>query len=355
MQTYEEILERMCEKYEEKTGNHPDKASDIGVRMEVLAGEIFSAQVQMEWLKNQMFPQTATGEYLDLHAKERGLTRKSGTKAVGEVTFYLPELLGYDIEVPKDTVCATTGENPVRFITTEAVTIKSGRLAADAPVEALNAGSGGNVSATEISVLVTPVAEIEYIKNDYKLENGSDDESDEQLRERVLDSYVHIPNGTNKAFYIKTAMEVAGVTAVGVIPQNRGMGTVDVFIMTEDGNPSQEILDEVKARLDEQREINVDISVSTLTKSGVSIYGVVGLKDGYDVNIVSANCIAAVKEYFSLLGAGENVYLSDIGEYLERVEGVENYTFQANLCKDIEISPNAIAVPNTILITGRDY
>lgn len=355
MQTYEEILNRMTEKYEERTGTHPDKASDLAIRMEVLAGEIFSAQAQMEWLKNQMFPNTATGEYLDLHAKERGLTRKNGTKARGEVTFYLPKLLGYDVEVPEGTICATTGENPVRFITTAPAIITSGKLAIDAPVEAMTEGAGGNVSPTEISVLVTPVAEIDYIKNDYKMENGSDVETDEQLRKRVLDSYIHISNGTNKAFYIKTAMEVEGVTAVGVMPQRRGLGTVDVFVTTADGNPSQEIFDEVKARLEEAREINIDISVSKLSENYVSVYAVIGLKDGYDIAEVSQKCTEAVYEYFSLLGAGEDVYLSDIGKCFEQIEGVDNYTFQRNLCDDVKIEPRTIAVPQTILITGRDY
>lgn len=353
MRSYEEILQSMFDRFEEKTGNQPDKASDIGIRMEVLAGEIFSVQTEIVWLKNQIFPHTATGEYLNLHARERGIERKRGTKSSGEVTFYLAELLSYDVTVPKGTVCASTGENSARFETTEEVTIKSGRLATNAPVQALTEGENGNAAKQEITVLVTPVPGVDHILNDYKLENGSDAESDESLRKRVLDSYVNISNGTNKAFYIKSALEIEGVTAAGVVPRNRGMGTVDVFIMTADGAPSAAMIKKVKNHLDSLREINVDIEVKPLGRSTVNVYVCISVKNGYDFNTVRQECTSAINKYFAELGAGENVYLSDIGEYLQHVEGVKNYSFESHFTNDTEISEDSIAVPNSISITER--
>lgn len=353
MRSYDEILKNMFDRFEEKTGSRPDKASDIGIRMEVLAGEIFSAQTELSWLKNQMFPHTAVGEYLDLHAKERELQRKSGTRASGEITFYLPELLSYDVEIPKGTVCASTGENSARFQTTEDVVIKSGRLATNAPIEALEEGENGNAAEQEITVLVTPVAGIDHILNDYRLENGSDTESDESLRKRVLDSFVNIPNGTNKAFYIKSALEVDGVTAAGVVPRNRGIGTVDVFIMTVDGNPSDAMIKKVKNHLDSLREINVDIEVKPLVRSVINVYVYITIKNGYEFSAVRQGCAVAVNEYFSTLGAGENVYLSDIGEYIQHVDGVKNYSFEGHFTDDTEISDYAVAVPGSISIAER--
>lgn len=354
MQTYEEILKRMYDKYEEKTHTRPDSASDIGIRMQVLAGEIFSAQTELEWLKNQMFPHTATGEYLDRYALQRGLSRKQGVKAVGEIEFYLAELSKNDVEIPKGTICATRGEDSVRFITTESVTIKSGRLATLAPIEALNIGKNGNVAAKEITVLVTPVVGIDHIQNDYKMTDGSDEENDEQLRLRVLDSYVNIPNGTNKAFYKKSALEVEGVSAVGVIPKNRGVGTVDVFVMSQNGEPSDALLNKVKEHLSELREINVDIEVKPLQKSGVNVYAYLGIKKGYDFETVRENCNASLNEYFSLLDAGETVFLSDVGEYIMKAEGVLNYTFVKNFASDVKISSDHIAVPGLFYLGERN-
>ena len=143
METYSEILERMIEEYKMKTGTVPDRASDIGIRMEVLAGEIFTAQAEMNWLKNQMFPNTAEGEYLDLHAQQRGLTRKSGTKAVGTVEFSAEKTLSYDIGIPEGTVVATGGDDPVRFVTVEDTVIEAGEKTASVSVEALEEGLRG--------------------------------------------------------------------------------------------------------------------------------------------------------------------------------------------------------------------
>ena len=40
MDTYDGILQRMREKYRVQTGHWPDDASDIGIRLKVLAGEL---------------------------------------------------------------------------------------------------------------------------------------------------------------------------------------------------------------------------------------------------------------------------------------------------------------------------
>ena len=66
----------MRETFSDKAGFSPDDASDIGIRLKVLAGEIYSACSQAEFLKRQAFPQTAEGDFLDLHARQRGISRK---------------------------------------------------------------------------------------------------------------------------------------------------------------------------------------------------------------------------------------------------------------------------------------
>lgn len=354
MQSYSEILENMKNAYEEKTGTLPDRASDIGVRLEVVAGEIFSAWAEMNWLKNQMFPQTAEGEYLDMHASQRGLTRKNGTKAVGEVEFFVQKELSYDVEIPQGTVVATWGDNQARFVTIDNVVLVSGELSVSAEIEALREGISGNVAAEEINMLVTSVIGIDGVRNVLSTKNGSDTESDDQLRARILDSFINISNGTNKAYYIKTAMDIEGVTAAGIIPRNRGCGTVDVFITNADGNPSDDLLERVKSALDKQREINVDIEVKPLQRVEYNVAVYVTPKDGWSFSKVKENCKESIYEYFRLLSAGETVYLSDIGEYIEHTEGVKNYSFVYQIMSDTNITNDKIFCPGMITIAERD-
>ena len=85
--TYEEIRARMAAEYEAQAGFAPDDASDAGIRIRVLAGEIYTALRMLEAVKDEAFPQTASGEALELHAMERGLSRKPAVRAQGTLTF----------------------------------------------------------------------------------------------------------------------------------------------------------------------------------------------------------------------------------------------------------------------------
>lgn len=351
MRTYDEILNSMCEKYMEQTGVYPDEASDIGIRMAVLAGEIFSAQTTSEWIKAQMFPMTASGEYLDLHAAQRGLARKSGTKAHGEVTFYVAEALTYDITVPKGTVCATGGDDSVRFVTLGDVVLSAGDLSVTAQVEATEKGKKSNVAAAKVLILVTAVSGISYIRNNSKITGGSDDESDTKLRKRIINSFTVVPNGMNKEYYIQCAMEVDGVKAAGAIPRNRGVGTVDVFVLSENKDAPQELLDRVKEYLDSKREINVDIQVRALRYYSISMAVTLGIKSGYDFDAVAAECRSAIEEYIDSTNAGENIYLSDIGEIIAHIDGVEDYTFNSGY--DHEPRGDSVASADNIIFEER--
>ena len=86
-ETYEQIYQRMKTRWQEESGAVCDEASDIAIRLRVLAGEIYNMQTETEWLKRQMFPATATGVYLDYFAEQRGLSRREAVKARGAVSF----------------------------------------------------------------------------------------------------------------------------------------------------------------------------------------------------------------------------------------------------------------------------
>jgi uncharacterized phage protein gp47/JayE len=79
----EDILAGMKQRYRELAGCDSDEASDIGIRLRVLAKELHEIEVRMSELRKQVFPQTSTGDYLDRHAACRGLTRKTAAENGG--------------------------------------------------------------------------------------------------------------------------------------------------------------------------------------------------------------------------------------------------------------------------------
>lgn len=50
-----------------------DDASDVGIRFKILAEQLSKIKEELEFAKQQSFPQTATGENLETHALERGV------------------------------------------------------------------------------------------------------------------------------------------------------------------------------------------------------------------------------------------------------------------------------------------
>ena len=91
MKTLDEIYREMLDCFGERTGMGLSKSCDLAARLYALAAQIYSLQIQADWVKRQAFPQTAEGEFLDRHAELRGLTRKEATAARGVVRFFAGE------------------------------------------------------------------------------------------------------------------------------------------------------------------------------------------------------------------------------------------------------------------------
>ena len=62
---------RAC--FGEKTGVELEAGCDLAVRLYAAAAQVYALYVQADWVARQAFPQTAEGEYLDLHAQLRSL------------------------------------------------------------------------------------------------------------------------------------------------------------------------------------------------------------------------------------------------------------------------------------------
>ena len=76
----------MKQTFAQQAGYEVEKNSDLEIRMQVLAGEIYSSFANIEWLKRQVFPQTATGEYLTMHGTQKR-TREKGVSPSGSRKF----------------------------------------------------------------------------------------------------------------------------------------------------------------------------------------------------------------------------------------------------------------------------
>ncbi|MBQ3557442.1 MAG: baseplate J/gp47 family protein [Oscillospiraceae bacterium] len=320
MKTIEELYTQMLADFTARTGMEVAQGADLSARLYAVAAQLYALYAQADWVNRQCFPQTAAGEYLDYHAQLRAMERKGAEYARGTVRFYGDPANDSDRNIPAGTVCMTQGL--VRFETQQDGVLPAGETYVDIPVQALQAGSAGNVSAGSVNVLaVTPVG-ITGCSNPAAMSQGADRESDEQLRIRILNSFARLSNGANCAYYEQMAESFEDVAAAVAIPKRRGVGTVDVVVTSRSGVPEQALLTEIGRKMEENREIAVDVAVMGPETVPVDVTVRVTAQE---FEKVSEQVKQAVREWFSGGLLGEHVLRAKLGNLIYAVDGVENY------------------------------
>lgn len=321
MKTVEELYSDMKKDFAARTGMEITLGGDLSARLYTAAAQIYALYVQADWVNRQCFPQTAQGEYLDHHAQLRALERKSATCAGGTVRFFGDPASTAQRQIPAGTVCMTPGL--VRFSTTQDAALEAGQSHVDIPVRAVEPGVSGNVIAGSVSTLTAPPVGITGCTNPQAMSGGADQEGDEELRARILDSFLHLPNGANSAFYEQSALSFDEVVAAVALPRNRGIGTVDVVVATEQGLPEQDLLDRLNNYFQDRREIAVDVAV--LKPEEVEVEVKVRIESA-DPESTAVRVEQALRNWFSGRRLGQNILRAKLGSLIFGVEGVENYT-----------------------------
>jgi uncharacterized phage protein gp47/JayE len=335
--------------FQEKTGREVGNSVDLSVRLYAVAAELYALAAQGEWIQKQCFPQTAQGSFLDQHAELRGLSRQAATQSVGKLRFSIDRAGQSDLIIQAGTVCMTAGQ--VRFETTETVTLKAGKLYVEAEAQAIEPGSAGNVAAgTVLTMAVAPVG-IRRCGNPEPFTGGMDEETDESLRSRVLETYRRLANGANAAYYEKEALAFStDVAAVTVVGRSRGIGTVDVVPAVWKGVPEQSLLDGLQAYFEARREIAVDVKVIPPTEKSVNLTVELEAAQGADYDTVAGRVEAVLKDWFNGERLGENILRVKLGALIYGVDGVANYVLTAP-AQDVDVQ--ATELPRLGVLTIR--
>lgn len=322
MKNTEEIYQALAGEFQTRTGLSAGGNGDLAVRFYAVAAQLSGLYAQADWVKRQCFPQTATGESLDLHAQERGLERRPALKATGVVRFFAGEERTETTRIPLGTICMTAGGQ--RYLTTRAGNVSVAERSVDLPVAASEAGAAWNAGEGEIIYMVLPPSGITACTNPAALTNGEDREEDEALRQRVLATYRRLANGANAVFYEQEALSINGVAAVKVIPRSRGVGTVDVIAAAWDGMPGESLLQQLQSHFDRVREIAVDVSVLSPARREVDISVSLVPADGYTFDQISETVQQELERWFDGKLLGKPVLQAKLTAMVFGVEGVAN-------------------------------
>jgi len=247
--------------------------------LDPVAIELALAAIWAQEVLRRGFASTTFGSYLDLRCEEHGITRKAAGKATGTAVKGNPLTItgSAGTVVPKGSLRvatpadAVTNTPSVEFVTTADCTIgPGGSVYVD--IEASAAGTGGNVPAGAISIVVTPLPGVTGVTNAAAITGGIETEDDISLLGRYLAKVRNPSAGGNKADYITWAGEVAGVGGVSVVPVKYGNGTVSVAIIDTNKQPAgQDLIDQVQNYIAPPWEHDVEAEDMTVGGSGTSV------------------------------------------------------------------------------------
>ncbi len=318
------------------------RRSNLGVLSLLLAGASHGLHGHIAWLADQVIPDTAEAEYLDRWATLwLDQPRKAAAAATGNVTFTGTS----GTLIPAGT--ALIRADGVEFTTDTDATLSGGTITA--AVTAVEAGAAGNASAGVAVTLTTPIAGVTSaaVVASGGLTGGSDTESDDDLRARLLERLKEAPHGGASFDYVTWALEVAGVTRAWCYPQELGVGTVTVrFVRDDDASiiPDAGEVSTVQAYIDARRPVTAQVTV------------VAPVAAPLDFTIAVTPNTAAVKaaveaELTDLLRReaepGATILLSHIREAISIAAGETNYTMTAPAA-DVTHTTGQIATMGTI-------
>lgn len=237
------------------------RRSLLGLIARSEAGAVHMLYGYLDWIARNALPDTAEDEILDRWAAiwlPNG--RKAASYAGGEVTFTGTN----GAIIPAGTILLRA--DGVQYETQAEATIAGGTATFE--VEAVAAGVAGNLTASSAVFLLSPIAGVNSsgVVATGGITGGADVESDERLRERIIERIQSPPQGGSEADYIAWAKEVAGVTRVWVTPNGMGPSTVVVRFTTDDDPggiiPGAGVVDDVQAYIDERKPVTAEVYVS---------------------------------------------------------------------------------------------
>lgn len=221
----------------------------VFVLSRVMAGAAHMMHGHLEYLGQQLFPDESDDPFLVRQASLFGLVKDPATFARYTVT-----LAGTDAKAaPAGTTLVSSAG--LEYTTDADATISSG--AATVNVTAVLAGSDSTLPVNAVLAFESPIDGINAsVTVSTSIQDGSDVETTEGLRARLLARMAEPTHGGDVADYIEWALEVTGVTRVWVTKLGLGPGTVlAYFVRDNDGAPPANIpsggeVDAVQAAFD---------------------------------------------------------------------------------------------------------
>ena len=299
----------------------------------------------------ETYIKTAQGEFLDYRAIEHGTSRYEATNTEVKAKFNDDD--GNPVNVEVGDRFANIAESPIFY------TVIKANDDGTAEMQAEESGTSANSYIGQV-LPVTPNDNLAWAEITEVTIPARDEENDEHLRARLLNTNSWVAYGGNVADYLDMTSKISDVGATQVYPVWNGAGTVKLVILNNDLMPaSQTLIKKVKEEIDpEDNEtqgyglapIDHQVTVVAPETFEVNITMNVTIAENANIDTIRTNIKASLEELFkslrkdwstidSVTGRGYKltVYRSKILSRVMTLEGVTNATMPQLNGKDEDL------------------
>ena len=196
----------------------------------VMAGFTYSLYGFLDWIALQGVPFTSTDEYLYAWGALVGVFPKDSTPATGVAQF------NGTIGVVVHTGSTLTRPDGTPYTSTADAAVGPAGLVLVPFIAAVNGAATDCAAGTPISLDTPPSGVNAGGVTVGPTQGGTDQETQDEFRTRMLMQYAAPPQGGAASDYVEWATSVPGCTRAWIQPQGYGAGSVVVYAMFDDAN-----------------------------------------------------------------------------------------------------------------------
>jgi uncharacterized phage protein gp47/JayE len=271
-------------------------------------------------------------------ARDRGVERDPGAESVGRVTLTRASASLGAGTIVAGTRMATESDETGAFVTftldNDVVFGGADLTKTDVPATCSVVGKTGNVGEHTVVRFVDSIFDPSITPNNPdRFAGGVEQESDEELRDRVRGFFLTQARGTIDALDFG-ARQVPGVDRVSITVD--GSGVVTVYVADAQGNSSPALVAKVADELESWRDAAdiVYVTGGVIVNQAISIS--ITVRTGVDINAMLTTIRDAIISRVGRLNPGEVLYRDMISGAIrdvdrEAIQGVEVITPAANV------------------------
>ncbi len=279
----------------------------------------------LQWLIAQVLSMTrlvtSQGADVDSFVGDFGLTRLAATQATGSVTFsrYVPSgpvLLPAGAQVKtadgsQAFVVVVDTTNPAWNTLLGGYMIATGVASLNVAVQAVNAGTQGNVQANTITLIATAIPGIDLVGNAAAFGNGLDAETDPALRSRFQAYILGLARSTTEALGSAIADVQQGLS-YSIQEGVPAAGQVTITVDDGTGAPSASLLAGVAQAVNAARAAGVQTFVQGPSVVTTTLTFTLNVLPGVSKVSVAAAVAAVLLGYVDKLPVGAGLALSNV-------------------------------------------